>query len=65
MNVSEKLNDENGVFGGTRMPDMLDSAWLAIKTKTLKSEPTLGVNSVEPSARGCQQFVGQSQLLCG
>ena len=38
--VSEKLNDDNGVLSEKRMPDMLDSAWLAIKTKSQKREPT-------------------------
>ena len=32
--VSENLKDGRGVFSGTRMPDMSDSAWLATKTKT-------------------------------
>ena len=32
--VSENLKDGKGVFSGTGMPDMSDSAWLAIKTKT-------------------------------
>ena len=32
--VSEILKDGKGVFGGTGMADMSDSAWLAIKTKT-------------------------------
>ena len=49
--VSENVNDKKGVSSGTRMPDMLDSAWLAIKTKTPKSEPTLDGNSVEPSQK--------------
>ena len=40
--MSEKLKDGKGVFSGTGMPDMSDSAWLAIKTKTetQKNEPT-------------------------
>ena len=29
--VSENLKNGNSVFSGTRTPDMLDSAWLAIK----------------------------------
>ena len=33
--VSENLKDVKGVFSGTGMPDMSDSAWLAIKTKTV------------------------------
>ena len=32
--VSENLKDGKRVFSGTGMPDMSDSAWLAIKTKT-------------------------------
>ena len=43
------MNDKKGVSSGTRMPDMLDSAWFAIKTKTPKSEPTSDENSVEAS----------------
>ena len=49
--VSENLNDENGVFSGTKMHGMLDSAWLAIKTKTQTSEPTVDVNAVESSQK--------------
>ena len=33
----------------TGVPDMSDSAWLAIKTETQKSDPTVDANSVEPS----------------
>ena len=29
--VSEILKNEKSVFSGTKIPDMLDSAWLAIK----------------------------------
>ena len=32
--VSENLKNGNGVFSGTGMPDMLDSAWLAIKNSS-------------------------------
>ena len=46
--VSANLNDENGVFSGTGMPDMLG---LMSKTKTQKSEPTADANSVEPSQK--------------
>ena len=46
--MSVNLNDHNVVFSGTRMLDMLDSAWLAINTKTQKNEPTLLANYVEP-----------------
>ena len=48
--VSEHLMDGKGVFSGTGMPDMSDSAWLAIRTKTetQKSEPTTWAKSVEP-----------------
>ena len=48
--VSEYLmQDGEGVFSGTGMPDMADSAWLATKTKTetQKSEPTTEAKSVE------------------
>ena len=37
-NVSGNLTDDKGVFSGTEMLDMLDGAWLAIKTKSQKSE---------------------------
>ena len=48
--VSEILKDGESVFSGTGMPDMSDSAWLAIKnkTETEKSEPTTDSKSVEP-----------------
>ena len=48
--VSENLKDGKGVFSGTGMPDMSDSAWRAIKTKTetQNSEPTTEAKSVEP-----------------
>ena len=48
--VSEKLKHGKGVFSGTGMPDMSDSAWLVIKTKTetQKSGPTTEAKSVEP-----------------
>ena len=48
--VSEILTDGKSVFSGTRMPDMLDSAWLAIKvqTGTPKSETLTEAQSVEP-----------------
>ena len=52
----------NGVFSGTGMPEMLDSDWLAVKTKTQNSEPVVLVNSVEPLGvnQCCQQLVGHS-----
>ena len=48
--VSENLKDGKSVFIGTGMPDMLDSAWLAIKvqTGTPKSERLKEALSVEP-----------------
>ena len=48
--VSEKLKNGNGVFNGTRIPDMLDSAWLEIKTpaETSKNETLTESQSVEP-----------------
>ena len=51
--VSENLKDGKGVFSGTRMPGMSDSAWLATKTKTetQKSEPTTDEKSVESSQK--------------
>ena len=62
-NVSEHLNDDIGVFSET--VDMLDIDWLAIKTKTQKSEPTSDANLVELSQKGCQQFVGHSLVFFG
>ena len=48
--MSEILKDGKSIFSGTGMPDMWDTAWLAIKTKTEthKSEPTTEAKSVEP-----------------
>ena len=48
--VSENLNDGKGVFSGTGMPDISDSARLAIETKieTQESESTTDAKSVEP-----------------
>ena len=48
--VSEKLKDGKGVFSATGMPDMSDSAWLAIKIHagTSKSETLTEARSVEP-----------------
>ena len=48
--VSENLKDGKSVFRGTGMPDMVDSAWLAIKipTGTTKSETLTEAQSVEP-----------------
>ena len=47
--VSENLNDDNGVFSGTGMLDMMDSAWLAIKTpaETSKNETPTESQSAE------------------
>ena len=48
--VSEHLNDRKSVFSGTGMPDMSDSAWLAIKIKaeTPKGETSTEAQFVEP-----------------
>ena len=48
--VSENLKDVKSVFSGTWMPDMLDSAWIAItvQTGTPKSETLTEAVSVEP-----------------
>ena len=48
--VSENLKDGKSVFSGTGMPDMSDSAWLAIKIKaeTSKVETSTEAKSVEP-----------------
>ena len=48
--VSEILKNGNGVFSGTGMPDMLDSAWLAIKipAEMSKNETLTESQSVEP-----------------
>ena len=47
--VSENLKDGKSVFSGTGMPDMLDSAWLAIKIHagTPKIETLTKAHSVE------------------
>ena len=51
--VSEILKNGNSVFSGTRMPDILDSAWLAIKIPAGKSknETLTESQSVEPLQR--------------
>ena len=48
--VSEILTNGIGVFSGTSMPDLLDSAWLAIQTaaETSKNETLTESQSVEP-----------------
>ena len=48
--VSEILKNGNGVFSGTGMPDMLDSAWLAMKiqAETTKNGTLTESQSVEP-----------------
>ena len=48
--LSAYHHDGNGLFSGTRMPDMSDSEWLAIKIKaeTPKGETTTDAQSVEP-----------------
>ena len=48
--MSENANVDNGVFSGSGLPDMLDSARLAIKTKMQKSEPILDENPVQAPA---------------
>ena len=65
--VSENLKDGKSVFSGTGMPDMSDSAWLAIKTKneTQKSEPRSGAKVRYPFAERCRQFVGHCQCFFG
>ena len=47
--VSDILKNGNGVFSGTGMPDMLDSAWLAIKipAETTKNETLTESQCVE------------------
>ena len=48
--MSENLKDGKSVFSGTGMPDMLDSAWLAMKilAGTPKGETSTEAQSVEP-----------------
>ena len=46
--VSEHVKD---VFSGMGLPDMSGSAWLAIKTKTQKSESTVDEKYVEHSQK--------------
>ena len=55
--MSEILNDGKGVFSGTGMPDMWDSAWLAVKTETQGSESTVDANSVNPSQKGVDKLL--------
>ena len=62
MKASENVNDDNGVFCGTKVPHMLDSAWLAIQTKTQKNEPTMDANFVEPSQKRRQQLAGHNHF---
>ena len=64
--VSENMKHGKRVFNGTRMPDMSDSAWLALKIKaeTQKGDTT-EAQSVEPSAERCPQFVGHCQFFVG
>ena len=54
-----------GVFSGTGLLDMLDSARHAIKTKTQKSESVSLANSVKAFQKGCQRFVGHCQFFFG
>ena len=65
--VSENLKNRNGVFSGTGMPDMLDSAQLAIKTsaETSKNETLTGSQSVESLQKDVDKFVGHSQFFAG
>ena len=65
--ISENMKDGRGVCSRTGMPDVSDSAWLAIKTKTKtqKSEPTTDAKSVQPSQKDVDNFVGHSQIFLG
>ena len=68
--VSYQLNDGKTVFSGTGMPDMSNSAWLAIRPKpklTQKSESTIDAKSVELSPERCRLFFffGHSEFLFG
>ena len=51
--VSEILKNGKSVFSGTGMPDMLDSAWLAMKVsvETSKNERLTESQSIEPLQR--------------
>ena len=51
------LNDDNGVFSGTGMRDMLDSAWVANTTQTQIREPILLAHSVEPLQKAVSNFL--------
>ena len=57
--VSEILKDGKNVFSGTWMPDMLDSAWLAIKIHagTPKSETLTEAQCVEPLQKGVDNLL--------
>ena len=67
--LSDQLNDGKPVFCGTGMPDMSDSAWLAIRPKpklTQKSESTVDAKSVELSQKDVDfSFFGHSEFLFG
>ena len=65
--VSANLKDVKDVFSGTVMPDMSDSAWLAIKTKTerQKSEPTTEAKSVEPLQKDIDNLLVTVSFFCG
>ena len=55
--VWKMLNDDNGVFSGTGMRDMLGSAWVANTTKTQIREPILLAHSVEPLQKAVSNFL--------
>ena len=55
--VSEKLNNDKGVCSGTRVPDMLDNARLAMKTKTQKSEPPADAKFLEHSQKDVSKLL--------
>ena len=64
--MSENLKDGKSVFSGTGMPDMLDSAWLAIQvqTGTPQSETLTEAQSVEPLQKDVDN-VAHSQFSAG
>ena len=58
--VSENLKDGKSVFSGTRMPDMSDSGWLAIKIKaeTPNGETSTEAQSVELLQKDVDNLLG-------
>ena len=65
--MSENLKDGKSVFSGTGMPDMSDSAWVALRPKaeTQEGETTTEAQCVEPLQKDVDKLVGHSQFFAG